>query len=327
MENLMKIMERKAKKKPVKIVVCEGNDKRCLQASAEILKKDLAKIILLGNPNEINKKAQEFDADVSDAEIIDYKNYDKKDELIDKLVKLREHKGMTKEKAAKLIEDENYFGCMYAVCGYADAAAGSAVCPTAALMRPVLQLLRKKDGLVSEVAILNDKKNNRYLFGADFSMNINPNSEQLAQITENAVNCVKRFDIKPKVAMLSYSTKGSGGDGEDLQEIRNAVSLAKEKLPDLVIDGELQVDAAVDSWAAQRKCPDSLLKGEANILIFPNLMASNIFAHSMMQFSDMTLDLTIIEGLQKPVAILGRSTPVESIRNMIIGCAMQVNTF
>jgi phosphate acetyltransferase len=325
--DLIKIMEEKAKIKPVKIVVCEGWDERCLQATENITKNKLADIILLGDPDELNEKAKKLNVNISKAKIVDFKNDEKlKKELTEKLVELRKHKGMTIEEADKLIQDENYFGCIYCYAGYSDGVAGSAIGSTAALMRPALQILRKKDSLVSEVSFLNDVKNKRMFIGTDFSLNINPNAQELAQIASNAIESAKSFGIKPKVALLSYSTKGSGGEGPDIHIIREAVKLVKEKDQNILIDGELQVDAAVNPKAAKRKCPDSPLKGEANILIFPNLISSNIFIHGMGQFSEMTFDFTILSGLAKPVAILGRSMPLEGLRNMIVSVAMQANS-
>ena len=144
-------------------------------------------------------------------------------------------------------------------------------------------------------------------------------------MTLNAAECVRGFGIEPKIALLSYSTKGSGGDSPDILKIRKAVEIVKKQDLKLIIDGELQVDAAVSKFGAKKKCPDSPLKGDANILVFPNLTASNIFAHGIGQFSDMSLDMSILKGLMKPVGILGRSTPVEAVRNIILSCAMQVN--
>ena len=323
--NLLKFMEKKAKEKLVKIVVCEGWDERCVQASAEILKKKLAKMILLGNPKDIKKVADKLKVNIDDAEVVDYKNSELKGELVEKLIEKRQHKGMTKEKAEKLIEDENYFGCMYAYAGYADAVAGSAIGSTAELMRPVLQILRGK-GLVSEVMITTDVKNkDRVIFMSDPSMNIEPDKEQLAQIALNSAEVVKMFGIEPKIAMLSFSTKGSGGDMPIIQLIKDAVEIVKKKDKKLIIDGELQVDAAVNKFSAGRKCPDSPIKGDANVLIFPNLTAGNILTHGLMRFSDMKFDFMIIQGLVKPVAILGRSVPAEIIKNNFVSLAMQVN--
>lgn len=323
--DIIGIMEKLARKKPVKVVVCEGWDERCLRAAESIAKNKLAEIILLGDPNLIKEKAKEFNLDIGKTEIIDFKNSELKEELAEKLTELRKHKGMTIEEAKKLVQNENYFGCMYVYCGYADAAVGSAICPTGELMRPALQILRKKDALVSEVSILNDVKNDRILFGSDFSLNIDPNAEELAQIALNAAECARDFTLEPKVALLSFSTKGSGGEHPSIQVVKDAVRIAKEKDKSLLIDGELQVDAAVSKFGAERKCPDSPLKGDANTLIFPNLTASNIFAHGIMQFSDMKLEFAILKGLAKPVGILGRSVPVSVIRNMIVSCAMLVN--
>jgi len=324
--DLVKIMHQKAKKNPITIVVCEGWDERCLKAVHEVIKKKIAKIVLLGDPQVIKKKAKALNVNIDDAPIIDYQRSKIQPELAKKLVALREEKGMTIEEAEVLVKDVNYFGCLYAACGYADAIAGSAIGSTAELMKPTLQILRKKDTLVSELAILEDVKNKRILFGADFSMNIDPSVEDLAQITLNAVDCVQSFGIKPRVALLSFSTKGSGGDMPQLQKLREVVELVKQKQPKIVIDGELQVDAAVNPSVAKRKCPKSPLRGAANTLIFPNLMASNIFCHAMLQFSDMKILFALLVGLRKPVAILGRSTSAETVKNMIVCLGMQVNT-
>jgi phosphate acetyltransferase len=327
MIDLIKIMEEKARIKPAKIVICEGWDERCLRATDNILKNKLANIVLLGNPADIKNKAKELNLDIKNAEIVDFKNDKKlKKELAEKLVEVRKHKGMTIEEANKLIEDENYFGCMYAYCKYADAVAGSAICPTAALMKPALQILREKDKLVSETAFMGDVKNKRKLIISDTSLNISPTAQELAQVGLNAIDSARMFDISPRVAFVSYSTKGSGGNGPDLMLIREAVKITQEKDKKAIVDGEMQIDAAVNPKSAQKKCPDSILKGDANILIFPNLMSSNLFVHGIGQFSDMTFDFTVLKGLIKPVAILGRSMPVEGIRNMIVGCAMQVNS-
>jgi len=324
--DLITRMEEIAKRKPARIVVCEGRDERCLRATADIMKEGLAHIILLGSPEEIKKKTSELQIDIGKAEIIDHVHAEVKGELIEKLVKVRAHKGMTKEKASELIEDVNYFACTYALCGYADGVAGSAICPTAELMRPALQLLRK-ESVVSEVLIARDVKNDgRILFTTDSSLNIKPTPEQLAQITLNAVDAVRSFEIEPRVAMLSFSTKGSGGDSPEVQVVRDALSKVKEERPNLIIDGEMQVDAAVNPKAAKSKCPDSILKGEANTLVLPNLEAANIFAHALMQFSDMDFLFTVLEGLVKSVGILGRSSPQEMVRNIIVSCAMQANT-
>ena len=322
--DILKTIEKKAKKKQVKVVICEGWDERCIEATAIILKEKLAQIVLLGDPETIKRKAKALKADISNAEIVDYKNSILKKELTEKLVEVRKHKGMTKEEAHKLIEDENYFACLYALCGYADAVAGSKICPTAALMRPVLQILREQGKLVSEVSLVSIKEKNYFL--SDLSLNIEPSAEDMASITLNAIDVAKMFDIEPKVALLSFSTKGSGGNTPQIEAIREAVAIVKKHDKKVIVDGELQGDAALDPYAAKRKCSDSPLKGEANTLIFPNLTAANIAAHLLGQFAGMQFTTAVLSGLQKPVAILGRSTPTSAVRNMVAGLAMQVNS-
>ena len=325
--SLLSIMKKIARKKPVKILVCEGWDERCLRASAEILKKKIVKIVLLGNKPEITKQAKKLKVDISNAEMVDYKKFKGKEKLVNKLVELRKHKGITTEEARKLLEDENYFGCMYVLAGYADGLVGSAICPTAALMRPALQLLRQPGKIVNEVSIVKvPQKKNQIYFVSDCSLNINPSAEELAQIAVNTASVARTFKYNSKVAFLSYSTKGSGGDGEDLQLIRKAVEIAQKQDPQSVYEGEMQVDAAVDVNAAKRKCPHAKIKGDANVLIFPNLMASNILTHALMRFSDVTFYFTILKGMKKSVGILGRSTPMEVVRNIIISVAMEANS-
>ncbi len=322
--NFLKTIEKKAKQKPVKVVICEGWDERCIEATGIILKEKLANIVLLGDPETIKRAAKALKADISGAEIVDYKHSGLKKEFIEKLVEVRKHKGMTKEEAHKLIEDENYFACLYALCGYADAVAGSKICPTAALMRPTLQILREPGKLVSEVSIVSMK--DKTYFMSDLSLNIQPTTEDLVSITMNAIDVVRIFEIEPKVALLSFSTKGSGGNTPQTELIREAVAIVKKNDKKVIIDGELQGDAAVNPYAAKRKCPDSPLKGEANTLIFPDLTSSNITCQLLWQFADLQFETTILKGLQKPVAILGRSTPTSAVRNMVAGLAMQVNS-
>jgi len=324
-QDLIKLIEKKAKANKAKIVICEGWDERCLKAASQLMKEKLVDFVLLGNPKLIEKNAKKFKADISKAEIVDFKNSDIVDELAEKLVEARKHKGMTLEKAKELLKDENYFGCMYAHTGYADAVVGSAICSTGAFMKPALQLLRKKDALVSVVWSIYDPKREKYFFMSDVVMNIDPSAEDLAKIARNAANTAKEFDIVPKVALLSFSTKGSGGEGPIIQRIRDAVDIVRKEDPKLLVDGELQFDAAVSKFGYERKCPDSPLKGDANVLIFPNLTAGNIFSHGMLQFSNLDFLFTILRGMEKPVGILGRSMSLDIVRNMILVCAMEAN--
>ena len=321
--DLIKLAEKKAKQNNVKLVVCESWDEKCMHAVSMILKEKLAKVILLGNPDKIKKTAEKLKADISKAEIVDFKKSELRKQLAEKLYELRKHKGIDLKQAEKLMDNINYFACMYAYAGYADAVAGSAICSTAEFMKPALQILRKKNTLVSEVTVLDDVKNNRILFAGDFSLNIDPNAEQLASIALNTAECAETFETKPKIALLSFSTKGSGGDLDMFKPIRKAVEIIRKNNPKIIVDGELQLDAALDKFAAKKKCPDSPIKGDANVLIFPNLTASNIFAHALLQLTDVKMIFTMLMGMQKPVIVLGRSTPAEVKRNMMLGCIVE----
>jgi len=207
-----------------------------------------------------------------------------------------------------------------ALAGKADGVLGSLIRPTADLMKPALQLMKK--GLVNEVSVFHDKKNERIIFGTDFSLNISPTTDQLAEMGINMAEVAELYGFDAKVGMLSFSTKGSGGDTPETLAAREVVKKAKEMRPSLKIGGEYQVDAAVNPDSAKRKCPDDEYAGQINCLLFPNLTASNIAAHGYGQFSDMVFIFTIMKGMIKPVTILGRSMPADSVRDMFVATAL-----
>ena len=319
------LVEKKAKENKAKIVMPEGFDPRVIEAAAKFTKEGFGEIVLLGDPNEITEKAKELGHDISKCEIMDYLNYEKLDEMADALAELRKHKGVTKEKALELLKDYSYFGCMMAKMGLVDGVSGSCVCPTADLMRPALQIIKTKPGvkLVTEMLISHDPKDGKTYFFSDGSLNIEPTPEELCQIGLNAADFVNSFEITPKVAFLSFSTRNSG-QSEVYKGVIEATKMAQEARPKYIIDGEMQGDAAVNPDAARRKCPDSPIKGDANILITPNLTCGNILLHLLMQLGRLeTLYMNVL-GIAKPVAILGRSSPADRILNVTIMCAAQV---
>jgi len=322
-QELMNQILRKAKslKKKPSLVLCEGWDERGLKATDYVIKENIAEVIVLGDKEKIKQIADKLNINIDNFQIINPENSEISEELAIALQKKREHKGMTIEKARELIKDVNYFGCMMALTDKADGVVGSLICPTGDLMKPVLQLLRK--GHVNEVAIWNDVKNNRILFSSDSSLNISPSSEELAIIGINSANVAKVFGFEPKVGFLSFSTYGSGGDFPEVQKVKKAIEIAREKAPDIEFDGEFQVDAALNPDAAAKKCPDSKLGGKINTLIFPDLNSANIFAHGSFQISNANFIFTIIAGLAKPVSVLGRTTTQEIVTNMFIATALQ----
>lgn len=321
--NLIEIAKSKIKERKT-IIITEGWDERVLKSVNEL--HDLMDFILIGDEDEIRNKAAELKVDLKDIKIFNPKKSEITEKLANDLYELRKHKGWTLEKAKELIEDEQYFGCMLLHNGYGDALGGSVICSTGALMRPVLQIIKTLPdvSLVSETLAMWDSKREKYFFMTDPSLNINPTPEELAQIAINGAEVVKSFDIEPKVALLSFSTKGSGGDSPLIEPIRKALSIIKEKMPDLKVDGELQVDAAIDKDAAKKKgAPE--LGGDANLLVFPNLTASNISIHALFKFSDLKFELPIIYGVKKPIAIFGRSVSKEVVKNDCIMLAMEAN--
>lgn len=325
MHPIFTFIKNKAKEKQRTVVISEGWDDRVLQATAHILSEKLCTIILLGDEKLIQKNMRKAGITCT-TEIINPKTSPLKKELACALYERRKNKGMSLEEAHKLIVDDNYFGATMVLQGLADGLSGSCICSTADLMRPSLQVLGTAAGasLVSEVAIMHDTKKDRLFFVSDCSLNVDPTPEQLAQIAVSAAECTQHFNYTPKVAVLSFSTKGSG-EHPILLPLRKAIEIVKQRNPKLIIDGELQVDAAVNPDGARRKCPTSPLKGQANVLIFPNLTAANIFCHSMLQFSDMDFLFSMLMGMRKPVTIMGRSSTMEHIERCILLTAAQAN--
>ncbi|PIN86575.1 phosphate acetyltransferase [Candidatus Woesearchaeota archaeon CG10_big_fil_rev_8_21_14_0_10_44_13] len=328
MNDILDIVKKKARLKRRKIVIAEGWDERCLKAADHVLKEGYADLVLLGDEKKIKEEAKKFKVNITKAEIIDPKASKLREKLAKDLYELRKAKGLTEEQAGKLLDDVNYFGCMLVQTGYADGLAGSAICPTADLMRPALQIIKtKKDAtLVSEVIVVDDRKNKRILFISDCSLNIDPDAEQLAQIGVNAADVAHAFGFKPKVSFLSFSTKGSGGDAPVILKSREATKIAQDKRLNYVFEGEMQADASLDPKAAGRKCPGAKVMGDANVLIFPNLVASNIACHLIMKLSESVFGITLLAGIRKPVMILGRSTPQDLVTNLVITAAMEANS-
>lgn len=327
MHDLIDRMKKKAKEKKRTIIVAEGWDERCLKASAAILANGYANLILLGDEKKIKDEAKKFKADIKDATLINPKTYKDTPKLTKELYELRKAKGLTEDEAKKLILDVNYFGCMLLHTGKADGLAGSAICSTAELMRPALQIIKTKPGatLVSETIMMEDTKKKRVLFLTDCSLNPDPTVEELAQMAVNGAECAASFGFEPRVAFLSYSTKGSGGTSPTIEKTLQAIEIARKKKKEYVFDGEFQGDAAINPYAAGRKCPNALIKGDANVLVFPNLTVANIVCHLLIQLSESKLGMGMLMGIRKPVIILGRSTPLETVENLIINCAMKAN--
>lgn len=310
------------KKDPKKIVFTEGNDPRILEAASRLLAGTFLHPILVGNPEEINKVAEESGFNIRGAEIIDPLNYDRFDEMVELFCELRKSKGVTPEEAKKVLSQANYFGTMLVKMGVADSLLGGATYSTADTVRPALQLIKTKPGnsIVSSCFILvrpSATGENDVLAMGDCAINIKPTEDELVEIAGETAECAKIFGIDPKVAFLSYSTLGSG-KGEDVDKMRNATAKAKEKYPNLAIDGELQFDAAVSPRVARTKCPDSNVAGYANTFVFPDINAGNIGYKIAQRLGNFEAYGPILLGLNAPINDLSRGCNAAEVYSMAI---------
>lgn len=317
----------KAKSCKKTIVLPESTDLRMLEASQKIVSKGIANIILLGDEKAIKEKAGSID--LSGVTIIDPLKFDKADSYADELVELRKHRGMTKEKAEETIKDPLYFGCMMVKLGDADGMVAGAVSSTPDVWKPVLQIIKTRPGIsvasscfLMEVPDCDYGENGVFIY-ADCGLNPDPTAEQLASIAISAAETARILaDMEPRVAMLSFSTKGSASH-ESVDKVVEATRIAKEMAPDLLIDGELQVDAALDSKIGQQKSPGSPVAGKANVLIFPDLGAGNI-AYKLTERLAKAMALgPLSQGLAKPVNDLSRGCSSDDIVNVVAITALE----
>ena len=319
MRNILDEIKLKAKSLQKTIVLCEGEDKRVVQAAADATKEGVAKIVLLGNEAEI--KAANPDVDLTGVVIVDPITSDKLPAYNAKLCELRASKGMTPEQAAKLLTDGTYFGAMMLQMGDVDGLVSGACHSTANTLRPGLQIIKTAKG-VSSVSSFNlmicPPQGNQYcpdglVIFADCGLNPTSTSEGLADCAIATANSAKAITgIDPKVAMLSFSTKGSAKH-DNVSMVAEAVKIAKEKAPDLKLDGELQFDAAIVPSVAQLKAPDSNVAGQANVFIFPDLQAGNIGYKIAERLGGFMAVGPICQGFAKPLNDLSRGCKSEDI--------------
>lgn len=301
---------------------------RVLEAVEIVLKKNIAKVILLGDPDSLTKKSDK----IKNATIINPKTSDLMPEFVDKLVEIRKSKGLTPEDAKKLLEDNFYFACMLVQCGYADGFVGGAETATSDVLRPALQIIKTKPGIKTASSCVlmvgTDKMGfgeNNVVVAGDCSLNINPTAEQLADIALATAESAKKFcNITPKVAMLSFSSFGSGGNSdESILKVREALKLVKERDKDLVIDGEMQLDCALIESVGKLKGKGSKVAGQANVLVFPDLNSGNIGYKLMERFGGLQAVGIIMQGFNKAINDLSRGCCVNDIVVMTAVTALQ----
>ncbi|MFA5408693.1 MAG: phosphate acetyltransferase [Bacilli bacterium] len=311
------------------IVLPEGEEDRTIIAASKILSSNLASLIMIGDEKVIKDKALELKADISKATIINHLTSDKRELYAEKLYELRKHKGITIEEAQKLVLDNVYFATMMVKLGDADGMVSGAIHTTGDLLRPALQIIRTAPdvSLVSSFFIMRVPNcqygdNGLFLF-ADCGLNQNPTASELAMIAVQTAKTAKQlFNIDPKVALLSFSTKGSA-EHELITKVRESLHIAKEMDPTLKIDGELQLDAAIIPDVAIRKAPNSDVAGRANVLIFPDLNAGNIGYKLVERLAKAQAIGPICQGFAKPVNDLSRGCSEDDIVQVIVITAIQ----
>ena len=317
LENLIATL----KADPRTIVFTEGPDPRILEAASRLKKDGFLTSILIGTVDEVKAAAEKCGFDIEGIEIIDPATYPEMDAMVAKMVELRKGK-MSPEECRTALSKGNYFGTMLVKMGYADALLGGATYSTADTVRPALQIIKTKPGnkIVSSCFILHrpakDGGDEKYAMG-DCAININPGEDDLVEIAIETARTAKAFGIDPKVAMLSYSTLGSG-KGDTVDMMRNATAKVKEAAPDLAVDGELQFDAAFSPVVAQTKCKGSPVAGQANTFIFPDINAGNIGYKIAQRLGGFEAFGPILQGLNAPINDLSRGCNAEEVYKMAI---------
>jgi phosphate acetyltransferase len=318
---MFEFLIKKLKAHPRRIVFTEGTDPRILEASARLLSGTFLTPVLVGDPDEIQKAAEDIGFNIRGAEIVNPADFAEMDKMVETMVELRKGK-MTAEQCREVLKQGNYFGTMLVKMGYADALLGGATYSTADTVRPALQIVKTKPGnkIVSSCFILvrpSATGDREVLAMADCAINIKPSEDELVEIALETAETAKIFGIDPKIAFLSYSTLGSG-KGEDVDKMRNAFQKAHAAAPDLAMEGELQFDAAVSPRVAHTKCPNSTVAGHANTFIFPDINAGNIGYKICQRMGSFDAYGPILQGLNAPINDLSRGCNAQEVYSMAI---------
>ena len=324
-------IKERAKKEIKTIILPEADDQRVLKAAEQIEKEGFAKVVLIGDEEKVKKVSKQNNINIENIKIVNPKTSEKHQEYVELLYNLRKHKGMTMEQAEEFVNDSVYFGTLMLKDenSEADGLVSGAAHSTSDTLRPALQILKTAPGtkLVSAffVMVVPDCKsgeNGTFIFG-DSGLNENPDDEKLSEIAISSSKSFRQLvEKEPKVAMLSYSTHGSA-HSELTEKVISATKKVKEKEPNLLVDGELQLDAAIIPEIAESKAPNSPIKGEANVLIFPNLDAGNIGYKLVQRLGKAEAYGPLCQGIAKPVNDLSRGCSSQDIVGVVAITAVQ----
>jgi phosphate acetyltransferase len=326
MANLLNVLEDKLAGKNVNIVLPEGEDERVLTAATQLQVTDYVTPIVLGNKDKIQSLAKDKGLDLANIEVIDPSTSELKSELVDAFVERRNGKA-TKEQAEELLDNVNYFGTMLVYTGKAAGLVSGAAHSTGDTVRPALQVIKTKPGVSKTSGIFFMMKGEeQYIFG-DCAINPELDAQGLAEIAVESAKSAQSFGMEPKVAMLSFSTKGSA-KSDDVTKVQDALKLAQDKVAEeqldyVVIDGEFQFDAAIVPSVAEKKAPGAKIQGDANVFIFPSLEAGNIGYKIAQRLGGYDAVGPVLQGLNSPVNDLSRGCSIEDVYNLSIITAAQ----
>ncbi len=316
------MLMQRARNNPKRIVLPEGDDDRIIEAAAEILERGAAEITILGEPEAVAARAHELGFDISHAQLLSPHDPEMVETFAQEYATLRAHKGMTVERAREIVQDVSYFGTMMVKMGMADGMVSGAAHTTAHTIKPSFEVIKTTPDVSIVSSVFFMALADRVLVYGDCAVNPNPTAEQLADIAISSAKSARQFGIEPRIAMLSYST-GTSGTGDDVERVRTATALVKQRAPELLVEGPIQYDAAADASVANSKMPDSAVAGHATVFIFPDLNTGNNTYKAVQRSAGAVAIGPMLQGLRKPINDLSRGALVNDIVNTVAMTVIQ----